>query len=95
MFGQDEPANVDLDAVSKPTPAAIGPKDLYNVKVPAPKGKPIFGLPRIIYTHELWGQHASSSSLWLTVHDPKAIWTEEEVEDPVEDDVEDDRMVPE
>jgi|AntDeeMetagen681_2_1112603.scaffolds.fasta_scaffold65056_1 hypothetical protein len=35
---QDEP-QVDTSQVSRPTPAAIGPKDLYNVKIAAPKGE--------------------------------------------------------
>uniref|UniRef100_A0A7S0WQ44 PIH1D1/2/3 CS-like domain-containing protein n=1 Tax=Chlamydomonas leiostraca TaxID=1034604 RepID=A0A7S0WQ44_9CHLO len=30
---------VDAGAVSKPTPASIGPKDLLNVKVPAPRAR--------------------------------------------------------
>jgi len=34
---QDE-VPVDTSTVSRPTPAAIGPKDLYNVKIAAPKG---------------------------------------------------------
>lgn len=29
--------DVDISQVSKPTPASIGPKDLLNVKVAAPK----------------------------------------------------------
>ena len=29
----------DTTGVSKPTPASIGPKELLDVKVPAPKGE--------------------------------------------------------
>ncbi|KAL6758325.1 pre-RNA processing PIH1/Nop17-domain-containing protein [Haematococcus lacustris] len=34
-----EEEHVDTSNVSKPTPASIGPKELLNVKVPAPKAR--------------------------------------------------------